>query len=221
MEKTNEELFKQALIEGFNNRIQREIDACKDEIVCSRRHKRIMKSIIKGKITTIGWNIPNKKVIAILVAAALLFVSCAIIYRDEIRDIITEVHDLFTEIHFSKGNETSQYIEEIYHLTYLPNDYTLSSSNISYRSVQYHFVGKSQSIMIFLQQPIDTSDIILDSEHGNESIIIIGKYKIYSRKTNDLYCYIWNDGKYILALDSTEELSNETLKQIINGIVSK
>ena len=219
MEKTNEELFKQALIEGFNNRIQREIDACGDKIMCSRRHKRIMKSIIKGKTTIAGWNISRKKVIAILVAAALLLVSCAIIYRDEIRDIITEVHGLFTEIHFSDGDKTSQYIEEIYHLTYLPDDYALAKSNISDRSVQYHFAG--QSIIIFSQQPIDTSGIILDSEHGKESIIIIDEYKIYSRKTNDLYCYIWNDGKYVLAIDSTDELFNETLKQIINGIVTK
>lgn len=221
MEKTNEELFKQALIEGFNNRIQREIDACKDEIVCSRRHKRIMKSIIKGKITTTGWNIPKKKVIAILVAAALLLVSCAIIYHDEIRDIITEVRDYFVEINFSDNQNPSKYIEEIYELTYIPEGYELDKEVVTRISVQYKYKHPNGAYLYFAQNILDNSSFEIDNEHGSEMIINIESCQIYYRKTNQTHCYVWNNGKYALSLDSSEKLSDETLSLIIKNIIIK
>ena len=36
--KTNQELFKQALVEGVNRRLDREIATCDEEITYSRRH---------------------------------------------------------------------------------------------------------------------------------------------------------------------------------------
>ena len=221
MEKTNEELFKQALIEGFNNRIQREIDACKDEVVCSRRHKRIMKSIIKGRITTTGRNIPKKKVIAILVAAALILVSCAIVYRDEIRDIITEVRDYFIEINFSDNQNPSKYIEEIYELTYIPEGYEIDKEIVTRISVQYKYKHTNGAYLYFAQKILDDSSFEIDNEHGSEKIISIESYKIYYHKANDLHCYLWNNGKYALFLNSSEKLSDETLSLIIKSITIK
>ena len=93
MDKTNEELFKQAINEALTNKFQRMADACDEEIVCSRRHRKAMRAIVSGKT-------PRKplstKMIAILVAAAvLLLAGCAIIYRDEIREFITNIKEFF------------------------------------------------------------------------------------------------------------------------------
>ena len=44
---TNEDLFKQALIEGLNNRIQHEIEACDEEIIVSPKHEKFMKELLK------------------------------------------------------------------------------------------------------------------------------------------------------------------------------
>ena len=94
--KTNEELFKKALVEGINRRIDRELAECEEEVVFSRRHLRAMRKIIKGKSPA---KPINSKVVAILVAAAvLLLAGCAIIYRNEIRDFITDVKEYFVEI---------------------------------------------------------------------------------------------------------------------------
>ena len=88
--KTNEELFKQALIDGVNMRIDRELANCEEDVVFSRRHMRAMRRIIKGKEPLKP--ISNKMVVILVAAAVLLLASCAIIYRDQIRDFITDVN---------------------------------------------------------------------------------------------------------------------------------
>ena len=113
--KTNEELFKQALIDGVNMRIDRELANCEEDVVFSRRHMRAMRRILKGEEPR---KPISKKMVVILVAAAvLLLASCAIIYRDQIRDFITDVRERFVEIRFDEGNSESRVIEDIYEVT--------------------------------------------------------------------------------------------------------
>ena len=45
MDKTNEALFKQAINEALTNKFQRMADACDEEIVCSRRHRKAMRGV--------------------------------------------------------------------------------------------------------------------------------------------------------------------------------
>jgi hypothetical protein len=121
MDKTNEALFKQAINEALTNKFQRMADACGEEIVCSRRHKKAMRAIVNGKTPR---KPPSTKMIAILVAAVLLLAGCAIIYRDEIREFITNIKEFFVEVKFDEGENDSQDIDEIYELTYLPEGYS-------------------------------------------------------------------------------------------------
>lgn len=214
--KTNQELFKQALVEGINRRLDREIAACDEEIAYSRRHIKNMARIVRGKEIKKPL---NRKMIAILVAAAILLLAgCAIIYRDQIRDFITNVKEFFVEIKFDEGENDSQTIDEIYELTYVPEGYSLEKQEINRMIVQYLFVNEDNEIIRFMQQSIDASGFAVDVEHGDYNIINIDKYEIYYQKTDGIYCYVWNDGKYALKLNSKEELSHETLEAIINGI---
>lgn len=219
MDKTNEELFKQAINEALTNKFQRMADACDEEIVCSRRHRKAMRAIISGKT-------PRKplstKMIAILVAAAILLLAgCAIIYRDEIRDFITDVREFFVNVDFSEGENNSQEIEEIYELSYVPEGYDLKEQKINCMRVQYIFTNADNRSIRFIQQTLDASTFSVDSEHSDTVIIEIEEYTIYSRKTGNMYYYLWNDGKYALKINSTEKLSNDELLSIINGLKIK
>lgn len=217
--KTNQELFKQALVEGVSRRIDREIAACDEEVVFSRRHIKNMERIVKGKTPK---KPINKKMVAILVAAAvLLLAGCAIIYRDQIRDFITNIKELFVEIKFDEGENNRQTIDEIYELTYLPEGYSLEKEEVNRVFVQYLFINEDKDYIKFIQQSIDASGFAVDIEHSDNVIIEIGEYTVYSRQTNGTYYYLWNDGKYALKLNSKEELSHETLEAIINGIKIK
>lgn len=216
MDKTNEALFKQAINEALTNKFQRMADACDEEIVCSRRHRKAMRAIVSGKT-------PRKplstKMIAILVAAAvLLLAGCAIIYRDEIRGFITNIREIFIELRFEEGEQKSREIEEIYELTYIPEGYSLEEEYITRMRVEYVFIGIDSNYVRFIQQSLDASSFHIDSEHSDNTVLDVGNYTIYTRKTGDTFYYLWNDGKYAFKLISSESLSNDNLLLIIDGL---
>ena len=216
MDQTNEALFKQAINEALTNKFQRMADACDEEIVCSRRHRKAMRAIVSGKT-------PRKplstKMIAILVAAAILLLAgCAIIYRDEIREFITNIKEFFVEIKFDEGENDSQNIDEIYELTYIPEGYSLKNQQITRMRVEYVFTNADSNRIKFIQQSLDASNFHIDSEHSDNTIIEIENYIIYTRKTGDTFYYLWNDGKYAMHIYSSERLSDDELVLIIDGI---
>lgn len=219
MDKTNEELFKQAINEALTNKFQRMADACDEEIVCSRHHRKAMRAIISGKT-------PRKplstKMIAILVAAAILLLAgCAIIYRDEIRGFIIDIKELFVNVDFSEGENNSQKIEEIYELTYFPEGYSLEDQRINRTSVLYTFVNSEGQRIKFIQQPLDSGSFSVDSEHSDTILIEIEEYTVYYRIAGNMHYYLWNDGKYALKINSALELSDNELLLIINGLKVK
>lgn len=215
---TNQELFKQALVEGVNRRLDREISACDENIAYSRRHIKNMERIVKGKTPK---KPINKKIVAILVAAAILLASCAIIYRNEIREFFTDLSEYFVKIKFEDGENFSQNIEDIYELTYVPDRYALETQVINRMVVQYKFTNEDGESIKFIQQSLDASNFYVDIENSDNVIIEIGEYTVYSRKTNGTYYYLWNDGKYALHVYSIMELSDSELMLIINGVVTK
>ena len=216
---TNQELFRKALVEGVSRRIDRELAACDEEVVFSRRHLRAMKRIINGKTPA---KPINRKMVAILVAAAvLLLAGCAIIYRDEIRDFITDVKEYFVEIRFDEGDNESRVIEEVYELTYLPDGYVLEKQNVGQRMIQTIYVNSEGEKIKFIQQPLDTSGFAVDIEHDYDKFTNISDFEIYYRHTNGTYYYIWNDGKYAMKLNSSKELPIEVVELIICGLETK
>ena len=216
MEKTNRELFEEVLLEGANRRIDREIAEFDEAFICSNNHIKNMARILNGK----GIKKPlNRKMIAILVAAAILLLAgCGVIFRQEIREFITNIKEFFVEIRFDNGENESRTIDEIYELTYLPEGYKLEKQEINITMVDYIFTDSSESYIRFIQRPIDPSSFAVDIEHGDYEIINIGEYEVYSQQLNDSYYYIWNDGKYSMQLYTSDELSEQTLALIINGI---
>ena len=177
MDKTNLELFKQALSEGLDNHFQSEIDNCSENIVCSRKHKIAMKAIIKGYDTNRKvWAPRTRKIVAILVAAALLLVSCAIIYRNEIRDFIEEIYESFAIVTYSDEENEEMIIEEVYVLTYLPEGYTLDKTEIASVVSRSAFLNSDGDTILFDQYILDSSNFYVDIENGYQRVVGIDNY---------------------------------------------
>ena len=222
MDQTNEALFKQAINEALTNKFQRMADACDEEIVCSRRHKKAMRAIVRGKTPRKPMTPMNRRVVAVLIAAAILLLAgCAIIYRDEIREFVTEVREFFVKVTFDEGEQESREIEEIYELTYIPDGYSLEDQTINRMMVKYVFTNSDGKWIQFIQRSLDTSSFSIDSEHSDNTIIEVENYTIYTRKTGDTFYYLWNDAKYSCQMNSTDKLSANELLSIINGLKIK
>ena len=222
MDKSNLELFKQAISEGLSERFDSVVKKCTDEIVCSEKHKIAMRTIVYGKIDTKrSWSPKMRRIIAILVAAALLLTSCGIIFRNEIREIFEDVCDFFIAVTYTEDNSNNTVIDEVYELGYLPEGYSLNAEIIRPVGVQYEFISKNGDYIWFDQKTIDGTDFYVDSESGYTQISEIQDYAVYYRNINSKHVYVWNDGKYSFKLSSVNLITNEELLLILEGVTTK
>ena len=219
MDKSNLELFKQALNEAVSNKFDKMADECTEEIVYSERHKLAMRTIVYGKADTKRvWSPKMKRIIAILIAAALLLTSCGIIFRNEIREIFEE---FFVKLTYDGDNESTESIKDVYYLSYVPEGYTLKREITTDVFIQYTFEDNNGHFIKYEQRAIISSDFYIDIEQGYSQINEIENYEIYYRTANDYHFYIWNDKEYSLQIQSSAILSNEEIVQLIEGIEIK
>jgi hypothetical protein len=219
MDKSNLELFKQAISDGLSKKFDSVVNSYTDEIVCSEQHNFAMRTMVYGKADAKRtWSPKMKRVVAILIAAALLLTSCGIIFRNEIREVFEEFFVRLTYSGDGTGNDT---IEEVYELTYLPEGYKLEKENIYDLCVTYTFADKNNNVIVFEQRVWDKSEFTVDSESGYSQMKEIEEYDVYYRLTDKYHNYIWNDGKYAMSIKSKTELSTEQIVQLIDGIKVK
>ena len=220
MDKSNLELFQQAINEGLSNKFDKMADECSEEIVYSDRHRLAMQTIIYGKANTNRTlSSKMKRVIAILVAAALLLTSCGIIFRNEIREIFK---DFFVSLTYEANDESDGIVlEEVYTLRYLPEGYTLEKEDISNTLVRYQWINSIGDILYFEQRPLTRSDFIVDSESGYSQIKEIEEYDVYCRFNDKYFLYIYSDDKYLINIKSSVYFSNEEIILILDGITTK
>lgn len=219
MDKSNLELFKQALNEAVSNKFDKMADECTEEIVCSERHKLAMRTIIYGKAdTSRAWSPRVKRIIAILVAAALILTSCGIIFRNQIREIFEE---FYVKLTYDGNEESNKNIDEVYVLGYVPEGYVLENEFLSTTYVKYKFMTSEGDVLYFEQRAIAHSGYYIDSESGYSKIEEIEEFDVYYRFTNKFYHYVWNNETYTMTIKSSIKLSNENIILLINEITTK
>lgn len=218
MDKNNLELFKQAISDGLSKKFDSVVNSYTDEIVCSEQHNLAMRTIVYGKADAKRtWSPKMKRIVAILVAAALLLTSCGIIFRNEIREIFEE---FFVKLTYS-DSEDSKVIEDVYELEYLPEGYSLSIENIRPLRVKYEFTNKNGDYIWFEQKTVDGTDFVVDNEDGYSHIKEIDTYEVYYRYTDKNHLYVWSNAKYSMCIKSTTELPNLEIIAIIEGLTIK
>ena len=219
MNKSNLELFKQALNEGVSNRFDAMAAECHDKIECSEHHTQTMQTIVYGaphaKRTSSS---KKRRLIALLVAAALLLTGCGILFRHEIREII---EDLYVKLTYGDEGAAGNKIEDVYQLGYVPEGYSLQYEKIRAVRVQYRFENQNRDCIWFEQRPLDTVDYIVDTENGYSRINEIEGYVIYYRYTNERHVFLWNDGVCSMRLSSNTALSNDEILLILEGMTVK
>lgn len=221
MDKNNLELFKQAVSEGLSQKLDSVVDSCSEEIVCSKRHELAMRTIVRGKVDNKRTLSPKmRRIIAILVAAALILTSCGIIFRNEIREIFEDVYDFFVAVTYTEESFNDTVIDEVYELGYLPDGYSLKEEVIAPLCAQYKYVNENGNYIWFEQRVLDGSNLTIDSESGYSKIVEVQEHNVYYRYTDKHYNYIWNN-KYTFQIKSNHKLQNEEIVLILDGLKIK
>ena len=219
MDKTNLELFKQALTEAVSNKFDNITAGYTEEIVCSEKHNLAMRAIVYGKTGTKRvWSPKMRRIIAILVAAALLLTSCGIIFRNEIREVFEE---FFVKLTYDRYDESTENIKDVYWLSYVPVGYALKYESTTDIRVKYKFENQNGEFISFEQHAKNSSNYFIDNEDGYSQINEIENYDVYYRLTNNYHYYVWNDDNYSMRIKSSIQLSNNEIIQIIEGITIK
>lgn len=215
-------LFKRALWDATCSAYLKELDSCEEDACFSAAHAEKMNVILGAKpARTQAIGRPKKRtVIATIIAAALLFVGCAVyVYREVIGDFIVTVFKDHINISFdnSDGADHPQKIEEKYTLGYVPEGYTPTKTSSSSIGKEQQWKNNSGEYIIFEQSIIDGSIYNINSELGETKILHICGLNVYYRNI-EKPCCIWSDGKYSLLLTTSEELPLEELEKIIQSI---
>lgn len=221
MEKTDLELFKQALLEALEINLQEEEKDFVDKVDTSERHKAAMQAILDGTYEKKSvWKFTKAKVAAILVAAALLLASCAVIYRNEIRDFVEEIYDKYIEVIYFNEDNRGKTIEKTYELTYVPDGYVLEDTIITPALVRYEYIDSYNNKLIYEQKSLSSS-FMFNNENGYNLLMTLGNVDIYYKAADEYHFYLWNDGEYSFIISTNDQLSNEDIDQMINNIVAK
>lgn len=219
MKKTNMEIFKQALEDAVSCQFDELAAACDEEIVFSERHLLAMRAILYGKADKIRTRpYGMKRVIAILIAAALLLASCGAIFRNEIREVFEE---FFVKLTYDGAEESNKTIKDVYVLGYVPEGYVLEKERIEKTFTQYKFVNKVGETLRFEQHALTFSNYYIDRENGYSQINEIEDYEVYYRFTGTNHVYVWGIENYSMKIKSSVELSSDELILIIDKIKIK
>lgn len=218
--RTDRELFRKALTEAFIRKFDRELEDCPFSADCSAEHVSKMEAIVADGIKAAQKKKRKTWIVALLVAAAVLMTACTVYaYRGEIRDFIEKVYEERIRVTYYDADEEpkADIITEFYTLGYVPEGYVLESeqrfpfSNIS------NWINEQGGFIILEQHTLEGFNASMDSEHGQTSVIICGKYEVYCL-ISDTSHYTWNDGAYAYQIRSSEKLSDDELTRIISGL---
>ena len=222
MTNSDKNLFVQALSEGIVKKYDEEIMMSDENTECTRQHYKKLSTITGYKVPH-GRRIAKKTWVAIILAAALLLTGCTVyVYRDEIRDFFVEMYESFIKLTFDQeqhgGNET---IDQIYYPSYMIEEYALTNEVNTPIMVLYEYSNSSGEVLIVEQFLLDGSDYMLDAEKGDTLLLTVNDQDVYYRYNDSLHHYIWNNGKYAFTINSSVELTEDNIEDMVVGMKLK
>jgi hypothetical protein len=215
-------LFQQALWEATYNVYERELTLCDASAKCSRRHYVKMKKILGVAVlpaTNPGAKI-KRRIVAALIAAALLLTGCAAYaYREEIKEFIETIFDDHIEVKYDDNEDptTSATITEYYTLGYVPEGYDFIKIIEQPTQIKSKWVNAEGKYILLVQCTVESALFIMDTETEDWNLIQLGDHEIYYRSTGVNY-YIWNDGKYAYQLILSASFHEQELISMIENI---
>lgn len=219
MDRTDAAKLKSALIDAFMLDAEEAIASCPPPITVSEAHEKRMREILSNKPRRrVSYRKVGKRVIALLVAALLIFLTgCAVFYQ-KIVDFIVTTFDKYSRVERSVPNkEYSQNIDEIKMPTVMPEGYELTEEymlSLSYVQKWTHTTG---DFIVYKQANADSSHHNIDNESSHYTKIQIGQNIIFYHSNGSVNTYMWQN-EYSFCITSTVTFSEDEIAMIVNNI---
>ena len=215
------ELFRKAMIEGMARKYDQELEKYPGEVTCSENHLQKMSAIVQAHAISERRKAVKRKVVAALVAVALLALTACTVYanREEIKKLFVKVFDSRFQLSYEEEElEDDKSLAERYTLGYVPEGYVLELEQQTVLVNKSTWIDQQNNRIVLRQSSWDGTSYSVDSEVGESLAYVFDGVEIYYR-LNDVHTYIWNDGTYSFVLASSESFSESELKPIIEGLI--
>ena len=203
-----------SIVKASLNRIDNKLKNCKEDASISIAQAKRMSDVLG---INVHWRPSAKKIIAILVAAAILALAgCGIIYRNEIREFIVNVFDKYFDVHFENNSHLNQ--ENIkYEFEYIPYGFELNKA-LSEENYFLYENSKKEKIELYIYR-LDTTISKFDTEYEKyHKFLELGNVKVLQYISENKVDYLWNDGYKTLVLRTNSDLTENEAKMIILNI---
>lgn len=203
MDRTENDLFRRAIIEALSQNNRDELAECTDPVICSKKHYRKMSAILGfGVRRPIVWTRTRKIWAAAIIAAALLLTGCAVANYKAIGEFIVYFYENFIEMpDLSHEDPVLVSDFEVYELTYVPEGYYLVKTVIGKQMCHYKWSTESgEKVLTFSQ--CERGSLVYG---GDEDVELIdeGNSQISVRREGEIVGYIWYTDQYLFRLDSS------------------
>lgn len=215
------ELLKKAFIDAMCEKYEKELSVCSETADCSAAHKTRVQQIISGSTAVVPRKRLSKKtIVALIIAAALLLAGCTVYaYRDTIGNFFFEIFGEYMVGQFDNGKDDNlDVIKDVYTVGYVPEGYTLQKETIRDSRVTYTWKNDSGDLISFEQKIYDKTKHYIDGETIQFSELLIEDYIVYFANVDSSYLLLWDNGKYIFTLRTTQRFTKEEFSKIIKNI---
>ena len=212
------ELLIKAFEEAISNQFDKVIAESTATSECSEQHKARMKAIIDEANAAQAKCINRTKLIAALVAAALLLTGCTLyVLRNKIKCFIEYIYGTHVCV-ASEDEIVTGKITKFYKLYYVPEGYEMVHERVSVAQVFYRWENSDGKRIQFIQEPLE-GKFFIDIDKGYTKIVEHRGIIVYHRQSERAYNYAWCDEENCFSLVSYVELSREELVKILDGLV--
>lgn len=215
---TDLELFRQALMDARNQKVDEVLRSVPDNVVPSAQYLAKMQRLLNGKRRR-KLSKKSKWMIALVAALLALLVGCAAyVYRHKIADFIEGIYDKHATVVSDAGADVNDglSVNELYTLTYVPEGYVLEAEDTTF-GVSQIWKDDDNNKIIFNQHSMKVLNY-LDVERSASSVVEMGEQKIYYRKEQEADLYIWTDDTYIYKLTFSQQMPETEVIKIIENI---
>lgn len=218
MDKYSEDrgLLVKALEEAICNRFDKMIGDSPMSADCSEGHKARMAEIIEGADTRPG-RLSRAKLIAALIAAALLLTGCTLyVFRNQIKGFVEYIYSTYISVR-SDEEIKSNIITDVYKLTYVPEGYELVKERKTAVHILYCWENIDGEQLEFVQYHL--GEFHIDTDDGYLKIFEHNGMDVYYRQSKRVYSYVWIIKDNLFNLISYTAFSNEEISKILDGMI--
>lgn len=172
----------------------------------------------KREASLIKWPLKKNIIIFAAMISLLALTVTACVFRKQIKEFVFKVYDAYTLIYLDA--EKPQQLQEIYELTYIPDEYEVVENTVYPTSVINAWSDGVKEIVL-IQTAVGTNVMTIDTENAQYETIQIENITLYCTYKNNANTFLWNMGENTFLMTCPDTTPWEDVERMILNMEKK